>query len=209
MRLLLSNAVGVFVVVLVRINPLFHHQFNHCRWFQFRTNWVRRSEERARAEKREDRRGRVGLRRGGKEKANTITISLRAYLELCTLLLSLSPLKAPVTSPPIIDEPSWFLDLICCGQTHIVSNWSWGPGTINTVDHNYLFSQRILTKPSASKVVHGVWMTTLYSAGSWLRHRLIVCKRRRLPWCAESAKKHVEDCFGLAPKKGILVGCRN
>jgi hypothetical protein len=128
---------------------------------------------------------------------------------LCTLLLSFMPSKSPVTSSLIIDEPSWLSDLICCGQTHIMNNWSWGPGMINTVDRNYLLPRRISTKPSAPKVAHGVWMTTVYSAGSWPSHRSIVCKRRRLPWCPELAKKHVDDCFGLAPTKGILVICRN
>ena len=42
----------------------------------------------------------------GKEKDYTITISLRAYLEMCTLLRSLLTLTALVTSPLIINKPN-------------------------------------------------------------------------------------------------------
>jgi hypothetical protein len=35
-----------------------------------------------------------------------------------------------------------------------------------------------------------------------------ICKSCQLPRCAESAKKHVDDCVGLAPMKGSLVVCR-
>ena len=37
--------------------------------------------------------------------------------------------------------------------------------------HNYSSPQRFLTKPSASKITNGIWMTIVYSAGSSPRHR--------------------------------------
>ena len=36
-----------------------------------------------------------------------------------------------------------------------------------------------------------------------------VSHSRRLPWCAESAKKQGGESFGLAPTKRIIVVCRN
>ena len=69
--------------------------------------------------------------------------------------------------------------IVVCNHLHDGCKW-----------HNYSSPQWISTKPSASNVTHGIWMTIVYTAGSSPRHRpsdLLITHAYRKPpftrWC--------------------------
>jgi len=108
-----------------------------------------------------------------------------------SMLLPSSPSPSeptPTTSPPpTLNQPQ----LICCPNTYYDVSWllcvvylvdamvSIIAQLIVVCNHlhdgckwrNYSPPQRISTKPSASNITHGMWMTIVYSALSSPRHR--------------------------------------